>query len=51
MVANIARLTQKITEALLGGLGIAVQAGNVLICVALILFAFGIIVINFPTPA
>ena len=51
MVIKLAHMTQKITERLLGSLVVAVEAGNVLICIGLILFAFGVMPLHIPPQA
>jgi hypothetical protein len=48
VVTQLARLTQKLAGSVLGSFGVAVQVGNVLICLALILFGFDVILVHLP---
>ena len=47
-LAQVARLTQIVTGSVLGSVGVALQIGNVLICLAMILFGVDVIFINLP---
>jgi len=51
VVAKLAQMTHRFTGSLLGSFAVAVQAGNVLICVALILFGFDVVLSYFPSGA
>lgn len=51
MVVKLARVTQKVTGRLLSSLLVAVEAGNIMICVGLILFAFGVMPLHIPPQA
>jgi hypothetical protein len=42
MVAKVARLMEKLTSSVLGGIAVSVQAGNVVVCIICILFGAGV---------
>ena len=38
MLTKLARLTQKVSGSVLGSFAVAIQAGNVMVCIALLVF-------------